>query len=130
MKINNIMQKGAILLALAVSTNSIAYDIEDKYSFVKEKLVEDKKCEECLTLTKPTAIFNEDKTIFSYKANVEKSIFTDINIPEGFKVENIAIDGENVDYFWNNDNTLMISVDEGIHRPRSRIEPPSSVSAH
>jgi hypothetical protein len=117
MRINNIAKKGLLTLALVFPFTSVvsANVVEDKYSFIKEKLIEDKKCEACLTLTQPTVLFDEEQTIFSYRANVEKTMFTEINTPEGFKVDDITVNGQKVDYFWGNNNTLMIEMNEGVH---------------
>jgi hypothetical protein len=92
-----------------------ANDIENKYSFVKEQLIEDKKCNECMTLTQPTVLFDKEQTIFSYRANVEKTMFSEIQTPEGFKVEDVVVNGDRVDYFWGNNNKLMIAMDQGVH---------------
>ena len=117
MKINNIASKGLLTLALLFPFASVvsANDVEDKYSFVKEQLIEDKKCKACLTLTQPTVLFDKDQTIFSYRANVEKTMFSEIQTPEGFRVEDIVLNGENVDYFWGGNNTLMIAMEKGVN---------------
>lgn len=117
MKTNNIASKGILTLALLFTVSSMvsANDIENKYSFVKEQLIEDKKCNECITLTQPTVLFDKEQTIFSYRANVEKTMFSEIQTPEGFKVEDVVVNGNKVDYFWGNDNKLMIAMDQGVH---------------
>lgn len=117
MKTNNIASKGLLTLALLFPVSSMvsANDIENKYSFVKEQLIEDKKCNECITLTQPTVLFDKEQTIFSYRANVEKTMFSEIQTPEGFKVEDVVVNGDRVDYFWGNNNKLMIAMDQGVH---------------
>ena len=117
MKTNNIASKGLLTLALLFPVSSMvsANDIENKYSFVKEQLIEDKKCNECMTLTQPTVLFDKEQTIFSYRANVEKTMFSEIQTPEGFKVEDVVVNGDRVDYFWGNNNKLMIAMDQGVH---------------
>lgn len=117
MKTNNIASKGLLTLALLFPVSSMvsANDIENKYSFVKEQLIEDKKCNECITLTQPTVLFDKEQTIFSYRANVEKTMFGEIQTPEGFKVEDVVVNGDRVDYFWGNNNKLMIAMDQGVH---------------
>lgn len=82
---------------------------------MKEQLIEDKKCNECITLTQPTVLFDKEQTIFSYRANVEKTMFSEIQTPEGFKVEDVVVNGDRVDYFWGNNNKLMIAMDQGVH---------------
>lgn len=117
MKTNNIASKGLLTLALLFPVSSMvsANDIENKYSFVKEQLIEDKKCNECITLTQPTVLFDKEQTMFSYRANVEKTMFSEIQTPEGFKVEDVVVNGDRVDYFWGNNNKLMITMDQGVH---------------
>lgn len=117
MKTNNIASKGLLTLALLFPVSSMvsANDIENKYSFVKEQLIEDKKCNECITLTQPTVLFDKEQTIFSYRANVEKTMFSEIQTPEGFKVEDVVVNGDRVDYFWGNNNKLMIAMDQGVY---------------
>ena len=117
MKTNNIASKGLLTLALLFPVSSMvsANDIENKYSFVKEQLIEDKKCNECITLTQPTVLFDKEQTVFSYRANVEKTMFGEIQTPEGFKVEDVVVNGDRVDYFWGNNNKLMIAMDQGVH---------------
>lgn len=117
MKTNNIASKGLLTLALLFPVSSMvsANDIENKYSFVKEQLIEDKKCNECITLTQPTVLFDKEQTMFSYRANVEKTMFSEIQTPEGFKVEDVVVNGDRVDYFWGNNNKLMIAMDQGVH---------------
>lgn len=117
MKTNNIASKGLLTLALLFPVSSMvsANDIENKYSFVKEQLIEDKKCNECMTLTQPTVLFDKEQTMFSYRANVEKTMFSEIQTPEGFKVEDVVVNGDRVDYFWGNNNKLMIAMDQGVH---------------
>ena len=67
MKTNNIASKGLLTLALLFPVSSMvsANDIENKYSFVKEQLIEDKKCNECMTLTQPTVLFDKEQTNYN-----------------------------------------------------------------